>query len=79
MLTNEEFEKSKELFVKCEYCYYYNMRNTDPLVYKSVCSKCSLNGIEAKLKYAVKNSKFEPNDKWINAIRKLILQKQQKK
>ena len=36
MMTKEEIEKTKDLIVKCDNCYYYNLRN-DVLVYNSVC------------------------------------------
>ncbi len=72
MLTEYEFEKAKELYVKCEYCRFNTLRINDKLVDKTVCQKCSLNGIEGKLKYAVKKTKFEPTDIWINAVRSLI-------
>lgn len=72
-MTTTEYEKTKELFVKCEYCFYYNIR-VDPLVFKSVCSNCKMYNIEVKLKYA-KDTKFEPNEKWLNAVRTLINKK----
>lgn len=77
MMTKEEIEKTKDLIVKCDNCYYYNLRN-DVLVYNSVCLKCKMLNNTTKLKYAL-STKFEPNEKWLNAVRFLINKKKLKK
>lgn len=73
MMTKEEIEKTKDLIVKCDNCYYYNLRH-DVLVYNSVCLKCKMLNNTTKLKYAL-STKFEPNEKWLNAVRFLINKK----
>lgn len=76
-MTEEEIEKTKDLIVKCDNCYYYNLRH-DVLVYKSVCSKCKMLNNPTKLKYAL-STKFEPNEKWLSAVRYLINKKSERK
>lgn len=70
MMTKDEFKKTKDLIVKCDNCYYYNLRS-DILVYNSVCLKCKLLNNQTKLKYAL-STRFEPNEKWLNVVRNLI-------
>ena len=77
MMTKDEIEKTKDLIVKCDNCYYYNLRH-DVLVYNSVCLKCRMLNIPTKLKYAL-STKFEPNETWLNAVRFLINKKLSKK
>ena len=72
-MTEDEIEKTKDLIVKCDNCYYCNLR-IDVLVYKSVCLKCKMLNNPMKLKYAL-STKFEPNEKWLNAVRFLINKK----
>lgn len=72
-MTNDEIERTKDLIVKCDNCYYYNLRQ-DALVYKSVCLKCKMLNNPTKIKYALL-TKFEPNEKWLNAVRYLINKK----
>jgi hypothetical protein len=76
-MTKDEIEKAKDLIVKCDNCYYYNLRH-DVLVYKSVCLKCKMLNNTTKLKYAL-STKFEPNEKWLNAVRFLINKNKQEK
>jgi len=76
-MTEDEIEKTKDLIVKCDNCYYYNLRH-DVLVYKSVCLKCKMLNNPTKLKYAL-STKFEPNEKWLSAVRYLINKKSERK
>ena len=76
MMTKDEIEKTKDLIVKCDNCYYYDLR-CDALVYNSVCLKCKLLNNRTKLKYAL-STRFEPNEKWLNAVRFLINEKNKK-
>lgn len=76
-MTEDEIEKTKDLIVKCENCYYCDLRH-DVLVYNSVCLKCKMLNNPMKLKYAL-STKFEPNEKWLNAVRFLINKKLAKK
>ena len=76
-MTNDEIEKTKDLIVKCDNCYFYNLRQ-DVLVYKSVCLKCKMLNNPTKLKYAL-STKFEPNEKWLSAVRFLINKKLEEK
>ena len=72
-MTKDEIEKTKDLIVKCENCYYCDLRR-DILVYNSVCLKCKMINNPMKLKYAL-STRFEPNEKWLNAVRFLINKK----
>lgn len=76
-MTENEIEKTKDLIVKCDNCYYYNLR-CDVLVYNSVCLKCEMLNKPTKLKNAL-STRFEPNEKWLNAVRFLINKKIEKK
>ena len=76
MMTKDEIEKTKDLIVKCDNCYYYDLR-CDASVYNSVCLKCKLLNNQTKLKYAL-STRFEPNEKWLNAVRFLINEKNKK-
>ena len=76
-MTENEIEKTKDLIVKCDNCYYYNLRN-DVLVYNSVCLKCKMLNNTTKLKNAL-STRFEPNEKWLNAVRFLINKKLENK
>lgn len=69
-MTKDEIEKTKDLIVKCDNCYYNDLRG-DILVYRSVCLNCKMLNNPMKLKYAL-STRFEPNEKWLNAIRFLI-------
>lgn len=76
-MTKDEIEKTKDLIVKCDNCYYFNLRH-DVLVYNSVCLKCNMLNKQLKLKYALL-TRFEPNEKWLNAVRYLISKKSENK
>lgn len=77
-MTEDEIEKTKDLIVKCDNCYFYNLRNNDILVYNTVCLKCKMLNSPTKLKYALL-TKFEPNEKWLSAVRYLINKKLEEK
>ena len=76
-MTENEIEKTKDLIVKCDNCYYYNLRY-DVLVYNWLCLKCEMLNKPTKLKNAL-STRFEPNEKWLNAVRFLINKKLENK
>ena len=75
ILTDEEFEVSKNLQVNCTMCHYYNLKQ-DRLVFSSCCSKCKLNDNGSHLRVSeILDTKFEPTDEWKKGLKELIKMK----